>query len=58
MFIFAFGLLVLPLFLLVCVQMINQSSFAKRPGGIALKIIFYLSISLSVIGSLLLFAQV
>jgi hypothetical protein len=42
MFFGAFTLLVLPLFLLVCINMLKQSEFGKTIAGKILEVIFYL----------------
>lgn len=57
-FIFALSLLVLPLFLLVCIQIINQSSWAKSPGGIALKMLFYVFAIGGILGAIMLLLRV
>jgi hypothetical protein len=41
-FFIAMGLIVLPLFLFVCVKILNQSDFGKTLIGKILKLIFYL----------------
>ena len=42
MFLGAFTLLVLPLFMLVCARMLNQSEFGKTITGKVLEVIFYI----------------
>jgi hypothetical protein len=42
MFLGAFTLLVLPLFMLVCANMIKQSEYAKTLTGKILEIVFYI----------------
>lgn len=54
----AMMLIVLPIFLMICIRMIRQSSFAKKPAGIILEGIFMLSIIISLIGLLYLTAQI
>lgn len=54
----AMMLIVLPLFLVMCIRMIRSSAFAKKPVGIILESIFFLSIALSVTGLLFLVAQI
>lgn len=58
MFMGAMMLIVLPLFLVICIRMIRQSSFGKRPVGVILEGIFLLSIALSVTGLLYLATEI
>jgi len=58
MFMGAMMLIVLPLFLVLCIQMIRRSSFAKKPAAKILETLFLLSIILSVTGLLYLIVQI
>lgn len=58
MFMGAMMLIVLPLFLIICVQMINKSSFAHRPIGIFLKLLFYLFALISIVGLITLIVRI
>ena len=51
-------MVVLPLFLIVCIKMINQSSFANKPLGWILKGVFALFAGLGVLGFVLLIIRI
>jgi hypothetical protein len=57
-FFLAVGLIVLPLFLLVCIQIIRQSSFKTKVAGKILEIILGFFIFLSLATGLYLITQV
>lgn len=51
-------MIVLPLFLVISIQMINKSSFANKPIGWVLKIVFGLFAALGVLGMVLLIIRI
>jgi hypothetical protein len=58
MFLGAFSLLVLPLFMIVCAGMIKNSDFGKTITGKVLEIIFYVMAAAGLGTSLYLLAQI
>ena len=54
----AFTLLVLPLFLLLCVRMIQQSEFRKTIIGKVLEIFFFINIFLAIAVALWLLSKI
>lgn len=54
LFMGAFMLIVLPLFLVISARMTARSEFGKKPAGIAIQVVFYGFTLLSLLGLVLL----